>query len=87
LPPVHLCIGVSTWVISEHQEARDCARDDGMTGDGCRSSRHGILPHLYEEEDYTDYRERWQWCDELCSQQCGRDRFTRLVLPSWHAGH
>jgi hypothetical protein len=87
LPPVHFCIGVSTWVIGEHQEARDCARDDGTTGDEFRSSRHGSLPHCYVGEDDLDYTERSHWCSALCSERCSRDRLTPLTLPSWHAGH
>jgi hypothetical protein len=42
LPPVHFCIGASTWIISKHQEARDCARDDGTTVDGYGSSGNGF---------------------------------------------
>lgn len=29
LPPLHFYIGVSVWIIRDHQETRNCAKDDG----------------------------------------------------------
>jgi hypothetical protein len=56
LPPVHFCIGASRWAISEHPEARDCAR-----GDGYRGSRYdfSIFPVKRVGEKDAIYRERW----------------------------
>ena len=101
LPPLHFCIGMSTWVITEHQETRECARGDGTVWapawDAGQFHRTGFLNRarlcqLVFREELTS-EERLHDCTQRCPQGCAGINLNHLVmrpiprsLPIWHPG-